>query len=347
MPSQRYWRRRKIERFNLNDAEMKVQSAQVQAIYNAAQRDIQAQITSAYASFSTKTGISVAILNEFINAGDQSRLVKRLSAIEDAEYLATAYAGRITRLEAMKLELHATVKEIYGKQVAVMTNGAASIIAASYLSTAFDIEKGTQIATQFKGINSFRLNAMLRAKWAGGNYSTRIWRDTGKLARQISTTIPAGLTAGKSPARLSREVRQAFNVAKYQADRLVRTETTYFENQAEADLYEEIGVEQYQYMAVMDSRTSHVCQDLNLDIFNLKDKEIGLNYPPMLPNCRSGTVSYFGNEFTPVRRVKQSDGSYKLAGSKTDVDTYNKWAKENRYRELMGTASIPAPNVRP
>lgn len=345
MPSQKYWQNRKRARFAINEAYMHRESAKAQMIYNRVLAEINRDIATIWRNYSKKSGVDIQSLQKFISSGERERLFSLMQGVETPEYIERAYTGRITRLEAMKLELHAKVKAIYGDQVKLMTETNGRIINESYYRAAFDLEKGSHIRMPFVGINERRLNAMLRTKWAGGNYSTRVWRNTSALAREISTMIPVGLTSGKSGARMSREVRQRFGVAKYQADRLIRTETTYFENQAEAALYEDLGVDEYQYMAVLDSRTTHVCQELNGKIFNLKDKQVGVNFPPMLPNCRSTTVAYLGDEFAPTvtRTQRTRAGEYSLAGK--DSETYNKWLKDNGYNYSLPI--IPKPNVAP
>ena len=52
------------------------------------------------------------------------------------------------------------------------------------------------------------------------------------------------------------------------------------------------GVIKYQFLAVLDSRTSHTCSDLNGEVFKTEDATEGENYPPMHPHCRSTTVPY-------------------------------------------------------
>lgn len=41
---------------------------------------------------------------------------------------------------------------------------------------------------------------------------------------------------------------------------LVRTETNYFNNQADAMAYEEIVIDKYVFVATLDNRTSEICQ---------------------------------------------------------------------------------------
>jgi hypothetical protein len=46
------------------------------------------------------------------------------------------------------------------------------------------------------------------------------------------------------------------------------------------------------FVAVVDGKTSKTCEELNGKIFFVKDAEIGLNAPPMHPNCRSVIIPF-------------------------------------------------------
>ena len=59
------------------------------------------------------------------------------------------------------------------------------------------------------------------------------------------------------------------------------------------EAYEKSGVvSKYQFIATLDERTSEICEDMNLRIFNTKDSQVGVNTPPMHSNCRSTTIPY-------------------------------------------------------
>ena len=77
---------------------------------------------------------------------------------------------------------------------------------------------------------------------------------------------------------------------KYAANRLIRTESAYVANQTTAVAYEECGIERYEYMATLDSRTSEKCSGLDGKIFEVSEKEVGVNYPPLHPHCRSSVA---------------------------------------------------------
>ncbi|MGI6689328.1 MAG: minor capsid protein [Christensenellales bacterium] len=75
--------------------------------------------------------------------------------------------------------------------------------------------------------------------------------------------------------------------SRFAANRLLRTETNYITNQATAEAYADAGIERYRYMAVLDGRTSRMCQEKDGQEFLLSEKEVGVNYPPLHPWCRS------------------------------------------------------------
>lgn len=54
--------------------------------------------------------------------------------------------------------------------------------------------------------------------------------------------------------------------------------------------YEATGLDGYIFLATLDLGTSDICQFLDGKRFKLKDAQVGKNYPPMHPNCRSTTI---------------------------------------------------------
>lgn len=75
-----------------------------------------------------------------------------------------------------------------------------------------------------------------------------------------------------------------------ETQRLVRTELNYALNEATKIAYEEDEIEEYEFLAEIDNRTSAICKELNGQIFKVKDAVVGINYPSMHPNCRSTTM---------------------------------------------------------
>jgi SPP1 gp7 family putative phage head morphogenesis protein len=108
------------------------------------------------------------------------------------------------------------------------------------------------------------------------------------------------------------EIKNRFNVAAYQARRLVRTEINYVQNQATLEEYKDAGIERYEFGAFLDDRTSEICEEHNGHIYNVKDAKVGVNCPPMHPNCRSIIMPV-------VKTVSELDEEYQEMIDSLDV----------------------------
>ncbi len=108
------------------------------------------------------------------------------------------------------------------------------------------------------------------------------------------------------------------------AFRLIRTETSHIDGQVTLEGYkqakEELGLEYYDYDAFLDSKTSTICEELNGKRFRIDEAEVGVNYPPMHPNCRSTTQLVL-------------DENYK----KEEKETVKVGANENKNNEAKET----------
>lgn len=98
---------------------------------------------------------------------------------------------------------------------------------------------------------------------------------------------------GSNPQSIINDIKDRYEISQYESARLVRTEMNQFNNDVTYHGYEDAGVSKYVYMAVMDMRTSSICEELNGMVIPLGEKETGLNYPPMHPSCRSTTIPHF------------------------------------------------------
>ena len=87
-----------------------------------------------------------------------------------------------------------------------------------------------------------------------------------------------------------------------------------------------MGVEQYEIVATLDSHTSDICQNIDGQVFPMKDFEPGVTAPPFHVYCRSTTVPYFEEDFGQVgkRAARGEDGkTYYVSADMT----YKEWKK--------------------
>lgn len=197
-----------------------------------------------------------------------------------------AYRSRISRLDSLKAGIDYELIQAGEKINNKVTDTLTEVYKDTYTSLTDDLDfkKGV--------ISSSVVKKALENEWNGANYSSRIWSNTDNLAKAIKNELIIGLNKGINYRTMSQNIAKKFETSYKNAERLVRTETNHIQNQATLMGYMDAGVVKYQFLAVLDSRTSHTCSDLNGEVFKTEDATEGENYPPMHPHCRSTTVPY-------------------------------------------------------
>ena len=326
--SDEYWDKRALKR--LTDAEKQSEKyiARIEKMYDQAERNIQREIEAVYNSYSNVTGMDVQSLKALLTMTETEKFWDSLKREGLDKYVKQNYKARITRLERIKAEIYAKAKQVYPQEQKAHTEHYNSVVRGGYYKTIYDTQVGTGADFAFSKIDDNMVKKLLDEKWSGKNYSQRIWGNTDLLAQSLSEIVGGALLSGQSIAKTSRQIRERFDVSKYYADRLVRTETNHFNNEADAMAYEEMGLDKYVFRATLDTRTSTICQDLDGEVFDTKDRQIGVNFPPMHPLCRSKTRAYMGEEIeaTMKRRARNpATGKNEIVGN----ISYKEWAKQN------------------
>lgn len=247
------------------------------------------------------------------------------------KYIKDNYKSRISRLEQIQAQIYAKAKQIYSKEELQNTMCYKGVINNSYYKAVYDTQMGTGYDFSFNKIDNNMTQALLNKNWSGSNYSERIWTNTDILANSLSQIVGGALLSGQGIEKTSKQIHDRFDVSKYYAERLVRTETNHFNNEADAMAYEEMGIDKYVFVATLDSRTSPMCQDMDNKVFDYKDKEVGINFPPLHPNCRSKTRGYLGEEMenTLQRRARNP-----ITGQTEIIDnmSYKDWLNKQKVK---------------
>ena len=139
----------------------------------------------------------------------------------------------------------------------------------------------------FYSINDDIVRQFVDVPWCNGeNFSTRIWNDTNRLAQYLNQDIAQGFARGDSYDKLVRNLRQRFrNVNRKNAYRLVFTEGTYV--MAESSMQPFIqDFDKYHTSPVLDGKTCSICRGMRRETFLMSERQPGVNFPPLHPNCR-------------------------------------------------------------
>ncbi len=323
-----YWDRRALRR--LTDAEKISEEhiTRIKKIYEQAYRDVSKEIERTYKAYAKDTGLDVDKLRELLTKKETDKVWKTLKRQGLDKYIKNNYKSRISRLEQIQAQIYGKAKLIYPKEEFEQTMAYKGVINDSYYKAIYDTQKGLGYDFSFNKIDNNTINLLLNEKWSGLNYSQRIWKNTDYLADALSYTIGGAMLSGQSIEKTTRQIKERFNVSKYYAERLVRTETNHFHNEADAMAYESMDIKKYVFVATLDSRTSEICQNHDNKVYNYKDKETGVNYPPLHPNCRSKTRGYISEE---VERTLKRRARNPITGKTEVIDniSYKDWAKKN------------------
>ena len=301
-----YWEKRQLAREELSFNKGTEAYKEYVKILSESKKEIENKIAQLYAKYQqevTKLGIDKIQANKLLrgteykewryNVGKYVEEIEKLKKSNPVEFrkmsveLETlAYRSRISRLDSLKAgvdyELIQAGEKIKGK----VTDTLADVYEDTYTSFVEDLnfKKGV--------ISSSTIKMALEQEWSGDNYSSRIWSNIDNLAKAIKNEVIVGLNRGINYRTMSQNIAKKFDTSYKNAERLVRTETAHIQNQATLMGYKDSGVVKYEFLAVLDSRTSHTCASLNGEVFKTENAMEGENYPPMHPNCRSTTVPY-------------------------------------------------------
>lgn len=340
-----YWDKRAARR--LTDAEKQSEAyiKRINKMYDQAERNIQREIDAIYRNYSKATGMDVQSLKTLLTKTETDKLWNELKSKGLDKYVKGNYKARITRLESLQAQIYAKAKEVYPKEQNAHTGLYKDVVGDTYYKGIYDAQMGTGYDFAFSRLDDDLVDKLLNERWSGANYSQRIWGNTDLLAESLSEIVGGALLSGQSIAKTSRQIRERFDVAKYYADRLVRTETNHFHNEADAMAYEEMDVDKYVFLAVLDTRTSTICQGLDNRAFPLKEREIGVNYPPMHPNCRSTTRAYMGAEVERTLQRRARDpitGKNEVIGNMSYEEWYNDKVKQHGKRDVDAAYKMSA-----
>lgn len=201
---------------------------------------------------------------------------------------ALAYRHRISRKEALLAEIERLTAELYGKPDGIhdkVTEALSDVYIKGKIHQAKNLAHFGIIEKPILGVDAVKHK--MGSNWSGRTFSENVWVHKEVAYKAISDVLNKGLTGGWSIDRMARALAERTGVAYHRADTLVRTETTFYNNLATLDTIKELGGDHYEIVAVLDSRTSEICQSENHEVHSVKEYEPGRTAPPFHVRCRS------------------------------------------------------------
>ena len=128
-----------------------------------------------------------------------------------------------------------------------------------------------------------KAHSIVNASFHNARYSDRIWMYQDMLKAELDSLLSEGLIQGRNARVLARHLRRRFGVSQYNAERLMITELSRVQTEAQRQSLERNGYEEYTFLA--EGTACPVCRALNNRVFKVAKMLPGTNAPPMHPLC--------------------------------------------------------------
>nr|DAN34630.1 MAG TPA: minor capsid protein [Caudoviricetes sp.] len=339
MKNQEYWAKRKANLIYQQMDKAEKQADKFDKVYQEANTYLDKEINKIFDKFQRDYGLSQVdarqVLKNMKDKKDLNELRKVLEARPNdpniqrllADLDSPAYSFRMKRLERLSDDLDRMRESIYHSEKTGSDAFYSDLMKDSYYKATFDLQQQTGLAYGFSGLPESEIKHLQSFSWVGdgSTYSTDIWKNTGKLTSSIKDELLMSLMTGRDTRETAQAIAERFNVGQNDARRLVRTESAFFHNQMELLSYEEADIEKYIFVAVLDKRTSRICQEHDNQVYDRDKATPGVNYPPLHPWCRSTTVGYDEDaDYSKLKRRARNPETGKVEYVPADM-TYKEW----------------------
>lgn len=337
MKSEEYWNDAALRREIAVQTGTNYTGEEILKLYDEALSDIDTEMQKIKINFQKRFGIDNETAEYFLTQAQQEdnlkTLIKSLEYAPDEQarqdilaYIrrdglsVRAYAARKERYEAVKAVIYARIKKVAVKEIEKLSERLQAVYKESYYGVIDDAAKQFDVGINFAILNENAINAAVSTKWHGKQFSQRIWDNTDRLATTAQNLVVKSFMSGEAWSKTADKLATTFQVEKYNATRLVHTEASHIHAMADLKAYEDIGAEQYRYLATLDYRTCERCQQWDNMVLPLSEAREGYNYPVLHPLCRCTT--------TIAVDLKNRRARDPLTGKNDIVDgsvTYQEW----------------------
>lgn len=289
-----YWRKREEEHARQRIKDERKQLKRLKKKHDEAIEEIEEQIAAFYGRYASKEGITVEEARKRVAKADIKKYRRKAKKyVKEKDFSKRAneemrlynVTMRINRLQLLKANINLELVALTNEEAKDLEEALTELARKEYERMSAIL--GYTVQYKAKDIKELVDSSFLTANW-----SERIWDNQDALRSELDRLISRGIVQGKGSEELARDLRKTFNKGIYNTERLMVTEMTRVETQVHKNILEDAGIEEYEFIAKIDSRTSDECRRLDGKIFKVKDLEYGENAPPVHPNCRSSIAPH-------------------------------------------------------
>lgn len=291
-----YWREREIEHARTMLKDEKKISRKIAALYRDTSKEIEREIEGMLARYAHKNEITMADVRKLVTATDiRKHEAKAARYVREKDFSPTANAEMsIYNLKMRVSRLELTMAYIDLELIA-MTDGVDNLIHGRLVSVGEEeIKRQAGILGRDIVVSKADVAYIAARKFHGDDFSNRLWKNKRLLHRELEKRLTESITRGQHPRVAARKLRETIDQSKFNADRIMITESARVQSESQMMAYERAGYEKYEFITT--EGACKICEPLDGRVFNVKDAMPGLNISPLHPHCRCGSAAYMSRE---------------------------------------------------
>lgn len=251
-----------------------------------------------------------------------------------------SYANQsaLTRSRGLFEQIGEQIKALGQKEQITFRQGLSNIYTDQFLRQVYDLGQSINIKANFNRLNPALIQKTLDYPWSGAMFSDRLWQDKERLGRNLRVGLTQSMILGEGIPQITDRINKGIGTARYNAERVARTETKRVTYCAHDDVYKDTGVEELRYRCANggDSRTCQYCRADNGKVFK-RGEEPTL---PRHPNCRCVYIPVVSDTF-------EDNELNELTGSVRGAENYEKWreAEAKKQEEVKPVEKVNTKTV--
>ena len=344
-----YWKNRQAAFMYGQMDEAEVTAAELGRLYQQASRELTKGMDKVFTKYQHEWGLThdqaKELLNQLHGKADLESMRQAVGAMKpgpakDAmlrEIEAPAYAARIRRMQDLQDQVDVQLRQLGRADMAIERRHYLATARESYYHGIYETQRRVGFQFSFNTFDAKAVRSVVASKWDGSGWSARLWDNTEALAQDVKDQLMMEMLTGKKLEDAAKAIDQRYSVGAFNARRLVRTESNFVAGQGQLAAYKECGIDEYVFVATLDTVTCPICGAIDGHRFKTKDATPGVNMNPMHPFCRCTTIDALDGEVLSGLERRARDprtGESKLVKASTD---YVQWRKDNGLPPLRNT----------
>lgn len=287
-----YWVKREEENRKQNLKDIKDYDKEVERIYKRMLNEVDTQINAWYSKYAAEEDITMAEAKKRADRLDiEAYAEKAKKYVEEKDFSPQANA----EMKLYNLTMKANRLQLLKANIGIELVSGGDELEKYYQ----EVLEGKSIAEieRLSGIlgktivdNNKLAKSIVGASFHNATWSERIWMHQDLLKSDLDKILATSIIQGKNPRVFIPEVRQKFGVTANNAERLLRTEIRRVQTDTQMESYKRNGFDSYTFVSL--GTACGDCLKNNGLHFRINEMGIGLNAPPIHPNCLCATAPY-------------------------------------------------------